>query len=99
MKFGVQVERFDVPTPNPSSHCPPGLILLPLQSNSTFSELPHCSCWWLWMWWEGELVALAGERTVGLAGSSVSGLQVSSNSGRGCAQKCSTNDVMGFFYL
>lgn len=43
-------------------------------------------------------MALAGERTVDLAGSSVSGLQVSSNSDRGCAQKCSTNDVMFFIY-
>lgn len=85
-------------SPNRSSRCQPGLILLPLQSNSMFSELPHCSCCWLWMWWKVELVALAEEREVDLAGNSVSGLQVNHNSGKGCAQKCSTNDVMFFIY-
>lgn len=50
------------------------------------------------MWWEGELVALVRERTVDLAGNSVSGLQVNNNSGKGCAQKCNTNDVMFFIY-
>lgn len=33
-----------------------------------------------------------------LARYSVSGLQVNNNSGKGCAQKCSTNDVMFFIY-
>lgn len=43
-------------------------------------------------------MALAGDRTMGSAESSVSGLQVNSNSGKGCAQKCSASNVTFFVY-
>jgi len=46
-----------------------------------------------WALWGAELGVLAGGWTVGLVGDSVRGLHVSSRRGKGCAQKCSSNDL------